>query len=114
MTDSEAVEELVEEEEPLLPEPEPEAEPEPELVSVPVETQPKVEVRRRHPSADPNEPFPLAEPGEYYIGLWSGLPNYGCPYCPYATLDGPGQVELHILAMVDAGNPRHMKALELK
>jgi hypothetical protein len=56
-------------------------------------------------------PFPLAEPGEYYIGLWSGLPNYGCPYCGYATLDGSGAVEIHILSKIDQGNPKHLVAL---
>jgi hypothetical protein len=66
-----------------------------------------------HPSADDGPPFPLAEPGEYYIGLWSGLPNYGCPYCGYATLSGSDSVELHILAKVDQGNSKHLKALEL-
>jgi hypothetical protein len=66
-----------------------------------------------HPSADDGPPFPLAEPGEYYIGLWSGHPNYGCPYCSYATLSGSGAVELHILSKVDQGNPRHLKALEI-
>jgi hypothetical protein len=68
----------------------------------------------RHPAAGDGTPFPLAEPGEYYIGLWSGKPNYGCPYCGYATLDGSSVVELHILAKVDQGNPRHLKALELR
>lgn len=65
-------------------------------------------------AAGSGEPFPLAEPGEYYIGLWSGLPNYGCPYCSYATLQGPGAVELHILARIDQGNIKHFKALEPK
>lgn len=67
-----------------------------------------------HPAAAPGTPFPLAEPGAYYIGLWSGKPNYGCPYCGYATLEGSGAVELHILNKIDAGERRHQKALELK
>ena len=69
------------------------------------------------PVAPESEVFPLAEPGEYYVGLWSGLPNYKCPYCHYATLEGSGAVELHILAKIDQGGPqaaRHLKALELK
>src|SRR5664279_477044 len=50
-----------------------------------------------HPSAEKGVPrFPLAEAGQYYIGLWCNLPNYGCPYCSYATIEGPDAVELHI------------------
>jgi hypothetical protein len=68
----------------------------------------------QHPSADDKPPFPLAEPGEYYIGLWSGLPNFGCPYCGYATLDGSGAVEIHILSKIDQGNLKHLVALDTK
>lgn len=68
---------------------------------------------QKHPAAGSEPPFPLAEPGEYYIGLWSGLANYGCPYCSYSTLDGSGAVELHILAKADQGDLRHLKALDL-
>jgi hypothetical protein len=56
--------------------------------------------------------FPLAEPGDYYIGLWSGKPNYGCPYCGFATLDGPKAVEVHIESKVNQGNKRHPEILE--
>jgi len=70
-------------------------------------------VHKQHPAAGTEPPFPLAEAGEYYIGLWSGLANYGCPYCSYATLDGSGAVELHILAKADQGDLRHLKALDL-
>jgi hypothetical protein len=75
---------------------------------------PQVPAVHRHPAAGDEPAYPLAEPGDYYIGLWSGLPNYGCPYCGYATLEGSGAVELHILARVDQGDERHLKALELK
>ena len=79
-----------------------------------IETPAPVTVQRRHPAAGSEPPFPLADPGEYYIGLWAGKPNYGCPYCSYATLAGPGAVELHILARIDQGHPKHLKALELR
>lgn len=59
-------------------------------------------------------PFPLADPGDYYEGLWCGIPNYKCPYCIFATLEGSGAVELHILSKIDIGDPRHMKAMELQ
>lgn len=102
-------------EEPVLalePKPEPElepvleAEPEPEPEATPVEV--------KHPAADDAPPFPLADPGEYYIGLWSGLPNFGCPYCGYATLSGSDAVEIHILSKIEQGHTRHLKALEIK
>lgn len=32
----------------------------------------------------------------YQIGEWAGHPNYGCPYCPFATLDGTALVVAHI------------------
>lgn len=60
------------------------------------------------------EKFPLADAGEYYTGMWGDYPNFGCPYCMFATLDGNGAVELHILERVDQGNEAHMKALEAK
>lgn len=59
-----------------------------------------------------DERFPLAEPGEYYSGLWSGIPNYSCPYCMYATLEGSGAVELHILERIEQGSERHQAALK--
>lgn len=77
------------------------------------EPTPAPAIVQTHPSADDGPPFPLAEPGEYYIGLWSGKPNYGCPYCGYATLSGSDAVELHILSKIDQGHPRHLKALEV-
>lgn len=71
---------------------------------------------------DPSSYFPLADAGPYYVGLWSGLPNYGCPYCSYAYLaktpeEGTGRVEIHILQTIDGGGvraTRHAKALEVK
>lgn len=64
---------------------------------------------------DQPKPFPLADPGQYYVGLWSGLPLFGCPFCPYTSLasdGGDGQIELHILYRIDAGDIKHRKALE--
>jgi hypothetical protein len=67
----------------------------------------------KHPAAAPNEPiFPLADAGEYYIGLWNGHPNYGCPYCAYAILarspaEGGAMVEAHIQFKIDQGSPKH-------
>lgn len=80
----------------------PEAEPEPEPAA------------KVHPAAGSEEPYPLADQGPYYIGLWSGKPNFGCPYCSFATLQGSGAVELHILEKIDQGNARHMPALNTK
>lgn len=76
-------------------------EPEPEAEPVKAQSQPEKE-----------EPFPLADPGEYYIGLWSGIPNFGCPYCGFATLQGSGAVEIHVLERIEQGNARHMEALK--
>lgn len=69
----------------------------------------------RDKKEDQPKPFPLADPGQYYVGLWSGLPLFGCPYCPYTSLasdGGDGQIELHILYRIDAGDIKHRKALE--
>lgn len=61
------------------------------------------------------------EYGEYFIGMWSDLPNFGCPYCPFSVLGsrhepttGNGEVELHVLTQIDSGEPRHLAALTLK
>lgn len=54
------------------------------------------------------------EYGEYFIGMWGDLPNFGCPYCSYASIDGNGFVELHVLGSIDAGEIRHMAALQLR
>jgi hypothetical protein len=76
-----------------------------------------------HPSAPAgttNEDEDLAagreEHGEYFIGLWNGIPNFGCPYCSFSTIEqgGNGLVELHTLAMIDSGELKHMAALQLK
>lgn len=79
-----------------------------------VEVLPPVHVEEEVAKPITPEPFPLADPGEYYNGLWNDLPNYKCPYCMYATLSGDYAVEMHILAKVEQGHPRHMSALELK
>lgn len=78
-----------------------------------VESEPKTAPAEPEPTPTAVDPFPLADPGEYYVGLWSGKPNYGCPYCLFATLEGNGRVELHILEKIDQGSIRHQKALEL-
>lgn len=54
--------------------------------------------------------------GEYFIGYWYDKPNFGCPYCPFSTVEtgGNGLTELHVLAMIEAGNMAHMAALQLK
>lgn len=39
-------------------------------------------------------PSPDAE--TYLAGTWSGIPNYGCPFCPYRTLEGPALIVAHI------------------
>lgn len=54
------------------------------------------------------------EYGEYFIGMWGEHPNFGCPYCAYAVLDRNGEVELHVLSMIETGNLAHMAALQLK
>lgn len=85
------------------------------------EETPTPEPSRAQPSAS-EAVFPLADAGPYYAGLWSGVPNYKCPYCSYATLarspnEGNGAIELHILAALDRGGhtaERHLKALEKK
>lgn len=52
--------------------------------------------------------------GEFYIGMWGDRPNFGCPYCNYADISGNGFMELHVLAMIDSGDLRHMAALQLR
>lgn len=39
---------------------------------------------------------PSPDPETYQAGTWSGVPNFVCPYCPYATLDGTALVVAHI------------------
>jgi hypothetical protein len=33
----------------------------------------------------------------YFGGYWRGLPNFQCPYCPHATVDGSAAIERHIV-----------------
>lgn len=91
---------------------------EPGAASEPETPKPALETEQGEAAPPPAVPTPadppLAEPGEFYVGLWCGIPNYGCPYCLYRTLEGSGAVELHILEKIGRANPRHMKALELK
>lgn len=69
---------------------------------------------KKHPAAGDEPKYPLADPGDYYIGMWGKLPNYGCPHCGFATLKGTGDVEIHILTMIEIGDLKHQKALEIK
>lgn len=39
---------------------------------------------------------PAPQPDTYEVGTWAGHPNFGCPFCPYRTLDGPAHVVAHI------------------
>lgn len=71
----------------------------------------------RHPSnAADEEIFPLADAGEYYIGMWNGTPKYGCPACAYNTLadragDGDFAVESHIQEKAKTSE-KHVRLLE--
>lgn len=39
---------------------------------------------------------PTPEPELFRVADWSGLPNYGCPYCEWKTLSGANDVMFHI------------------
>lgn len=39
---------------------------------------------------------PTVDPETYQVGEWAGHPNYGCPFCPYRTLEGASHVVAHI------------------
>ena len=66
----------------------------------------------RHPSlAADEEVFPLADAGEYYVGLWNGYPKYGCPACawtclPKSAAEGDFLTESHILEKAGS-SPKH-------
>lgn len=51
---------------------------------------------------------------KYQVGIWAGLPNYGCPAvgCPFLTLDGAFAVEEHITARADKEDPVHLAVLD--
>lgn len=73
----------------------------------------------RHPTlAADEEVFPLADAGQYYVGLWNGHPKYGCPVCAWTTLpntaaEGDFRTESHI--QEKAGSSRkHAALLEKK
>jgi len=59
------------------PEPEAAVTPEPEVVPEP-------------------EPEPAPEYGQYHVGFWNALPNYGCPHCGFFTIDGTAEMQKHI------------------
>lgn len=50
---------------------------------------------------------------EYFIGMWGDKKNYGCPYCTFASISGPGEVDLHVMGMIDSGDVKHTEALRL-
>lgn len=39
---------------------------------------------------------PKPDPQTYEVGTWTGIPNYGCPFCLFRTLAGTGDVVAHI------------------
>lgn len=39
---------------------------------------------------------PKVDPETYEVGTWAGIPNYGCPLCPFRTLDGAALVVAHL------------------
>lgn len=39
---------------------------------------------------------PQVDPTTYEVGTWAGQPNFGCPFCPYRTLEGPALIVAHI------------------
>ena len=47
---------------------------------------------RRSPRTAPAAPDPVT----YQVGTWAGIPNYGCPFCPYRVLEGTAHVVAHI------------------
>lgn len=69
------------------------------------ETQPEAvvpPVEEPLPSVAPTSVTPPSEPPApadelHRAGQWAGMPNYGCPYCGYRTLDGTASVKDHIL-----------------
>lgn len=74
------------------------------------------------PSAGPDQPavteVVAEEPKERFrVEDWSGLPNYGCPFCSWRTLagtprEGSDAVEFHILEQIDIGNTTHEEVPE--
>lgn len=45
--------------------------------------------RRRRSARNP-------EPETYQVDDWSGIPNFGCPFCEFRTLAGTADVVAHI------------------
>lgn len=55
---------------------------------------------------------------EFYIGLWSGRPNYGCPACTHTVVagqtngeDGSGAIGFHLEALAQSGNIAHFNVV---
>lgn len=39
---------------------------------------------------------PKVDPETYEVGTWSGVPNFGCPFCDYRSLAGTAEIVTHI------------------
>jgi len=50
----------------------------------------------------------LVADGEYQIGTWSGLPNYGCPYCPFTAVKTDGTGDALIYDHISKTHPEEM------
>lgn len=44
----------------------------------------------------PKAQVAAAKEEPYRSGEWDGIPNYKCPYCLYATIEGSHAVQVHI------------------
>lgn len=103
------------------PEPEPEPVPEPEEEPNEPESAPEPEDEDEleaeeaplrsavHPAAAATFTAEDVTPdkGQYFIGLWHGKDNFGCPYCSFSSIEGNSTVELHILSKIDSGDIAH-------
>lgn len=49
---------------------------------------------------------------------WNGIPLFKCPFCPHALAireskgNGEDAIEFHILSKIEAGDSRHLPALD--
>lgn len=66
----------------------------------------------------PGAPAPEGTEMKYYEGMWGNIPNFKCPYCPYASIGlgdggtGHDAIQFHIDSMINAGEPRHWAAAQ--
>ena len=93
-----ALEEEVPISEVIAPTPEPEPKPEPEEVVNSTESKEDGET----------EPAPL-NTDKFFSGYWHGKPNYKCPYCAHATLEGTDAIYAHIQERVNNGGTNHLQ-----